>query len=80
MINLHDELERLTWMCAQGIGWNECELARSVPFLLNRLRITIDALEFYADKNGGPYAPGDHHSVDGGKRALEALAKIESWG
>jgi hypothetical protein len=33
------------------------------------------ALEWYADENGGPYAPGDHHSADGGKRAREYFKK-----
>jgi len=35
------------------------------------------ALSFYLDEGGGPYAPGDHHSADGGQRAREYF---EKWG
>ena len=43
--------------------------------LIERLAEAENALEWYADENGGPYAPGDHHSADGGKRAREYFEK-----
>ena len=53
----------------------------SIEFTCNvesreKIQILKEALEYYEDKNGGPYASGDYHTADGGKRAQEALAKL----
>lgn len=40
-------------------------------------KVLREALEYYADRDGGPYAPGDWHTVDGGKTACAALEKVK---
>lgn len=48
----------------------------NIGILSNALKTCIAALEYYQDKNGGPYAPGDCHTADGGKTAYDALTQI----
>lgn len=45
-----------------------------------RAQELVEALIYYADENGGPYAVGDYRTVDGGLRAIDALARYrEGW-
>lgn len=48
----------------------------NVTKLLDAIDTLSAALEYYEDKNGGPCAPGDWHTADGGKRAREALRSV----
>lgn len=48
-------------------------LGQDIKRLLYAVKVMKEALEYYEDKDGGPYAPGDHHSVDGGEKAYRAL-------
>lgn len=56
-----------------GLLNERSELIARIDELSARCAKLEAALQFYADENGGPYAPGDYHSVDGGKTAREAL-------
>ena len=47
-----------------------------IKVLEDKLKVAEEALIYYADEDGGPYAPGDWHTVDGGQRAMKALAVI----
>lgn len=49
----------------------------SLQVALKIIEHLMGALKYYADEGGGPYAPGDCHTADGGKRAFEAIAAAE---
>jgi hypothetical protein len=44
--------------------------------LTAKLKVAEEALVYYADEDGGPYAAGDWHTADGGRRAAEALTTL----
>jgi len=53
------------------------DLCKSIGLRDRAIERMRAALKFYSDECGGPYAPGDHHSVDGGLTATEALAECD---
>lgn len=80
MTELETLLEQIEWLSDDGPGSYTEEAYRKMPGeikkLLAALRMSLSALDYYEDKDGGPYAPGDWHTADGGQRAFEAKQRV----
>lgn len=62
-----------------GADWKLiAESRNALPVLLEIISRQKQVLDYYADINGGPYAPGDYHTADGGERAIKAIAECDA--
>lgn len=73
--NEHKEMDAV--LCAELTRIANARYRELVKRRDDAIEIMRAALKFYSDECGGPYAPGDHHSVDGGLTASEALAECD---
>lgn len=56
-----------------------CLVDDVLNFYWNKIEKLVEALEYYEDKDGGPYATGDYHTADGGQKARQALKDFREW-
>ncbi len=59
-----------------GAQHPENEIRKEFDTLCQELRRLAEALKYYEDADGGPYAAGDSHTADGGVTASKALSEF----